>query len=161
MQMQGGMANPWATHFGGGAPGELPITMAQRMQLGGDAPGDLPITMCKQPSQGDARLAALAAKLPNGAPLPATFAAKVPAMPALGDAAKPPAALEDAKPADASGAVGPAALEDAKPADASGAVASETPKDASKLSALAAKILAARCAMSDERAKALWACMYL
>jgi len=146
MQMQGGMANPWATHFGGGLPGELP---------GGDAPGHLKITMCKQPSQGDARLAALAAKFPD------TFAAKVPAMPALGDAAKPPAALEDAKPADASGAVGPAALEDAKPADASGAVASETPKDASKLSALTAKILAARCSMSDERAKALWACMYL
>ena len=122
--MQGGMANPWATHFGGGLPGEL---------LGGDAPGHLKITMCKQPSQGDARLAALAAKFPAGAP-----------MPALGDAAKPPAALEDAK-----------------PADASGAVASETPKDASKLSALTAKILAARCAMSDERAKALWACMYL
>jgi hypothetical protein len=139
--MQGGMANPWATHFGGGLPGELP---------GGDAPGHLKITMCKQPSQGDARLAALAAKFPAGAP-----------MPALGDAAKPPAALEDAKPADASGAVGPAALEDAKPADASGAVASETPKDASKLSALTAKILAARCSMSDERAKALWACMYL
>ena len=137
--MQGGMANPWATHFGGGLPGELP---------GGDAPGHLKITMCKQPSQGDARLAALAAKFPAGAP-------------ALGDAAKPPAALEDAKPADASGAVGPAALEDAKPADASGAVASETPKDASKLSALTAKILAARCSMSDERAKALWACMYL
>ena len=138
--MQGGMANPWATHFGGGLPGELP---------GGDAPGHLKITMCKQPSQGDARLAALAAKFPAGAP-----------MPALGDAAKPPAAF-DAKPADASGAVGPAALEDAKPADASGAVASETPKDASKLSALTAKILAARCSMSDERAKALWACMYL
>ena len=148
MQMQGGMANPWATHFGGGLPGELPITMAQRMQLGGDAPGDLPITMCKQPSQGDARLAALAAKFTDGDPLPATFAAKVPAMPALGDAAEPPAALEDAKPADASGAIGPA-------------VASETPKGQGRLSALAAKILVARCMMQDERAKALWACMYL
>ena len=116
--MQGGMANPWATHFGGGAPGELPITMAQRMQLGGDAPGELPITMCKQPSQGDARLVALAAKLPNGAPMPATLAATL--------AAKEPMALEDAKPADASGAFGP------------GAVASETPKDESKLLALTA-----------------------
>jgi hypothetical protein len=150
--MQGGMANPWATHFGGGAPGELPITMAQRGQLGGGAPGDLNITMCNQPSQGDARLVALAAKLPNGAPMPATLAATL--------AAKEPMALEDAKPADA-----PGALEDAKPAGASGAVvpavASETPKGKSKLSELAAKILVARGMMQDERAKALWACMYL
>ena len=79
MQMQGGgMANPWAMHFGGGVPGELQIAMAQRMQLGRDAPGDLPITMCNQPSQGDARLTALAANLPRGGPLPATIAAKGP-----------------------------------------------------------------------------------
>ena len=157
-------------HFGGGVPGELPITMAPRMQLGGVAPGDLPITMCKQPSQGDARLAALAAKLPNGATLPTTLAAEVPAMPAIADAAggtplpatsaanvpatpplgeaAEPLQIEDAKPADASGAFGP------------GAVASETPENKSKLSALAAKILVARGAMIDDRAKALWACMY-
>jgi hypothetical protein len=158
---------------GGGVPGDIPITMASGMQLGGRAPTDLPITMCNQPmcSQGDARLAALAAKLPNGAPLPDTLAAKVPAMhaigdaageapwpaasaanvhamPALGDAAKPLAAIEDATAADASGAFG------------AGAVASEAPKDTSKLSALTAKIMVARGTMKDERAKALWACMY-
>ena len=55
--------------LGGGAPGDLPITMAQRMPLGGHVPGELPITMCQRPSQGDARLTALAAKLPLGAPL--------------------------------------------------------------------------------------------
>ena len=172
MQMQGGMANPWAMHFGGGVPGEMQIAMAQRMQLGRDAPGDLPITMCNQPSQGDARLTALAANLPRGGPLPATIAAKGPAMAALGDAAGGaplPAtfvAKEPAMPALEDAAEPPAALKDAKPAgrlrlaDAP-AVASETPKDESKLSALAAKILAARGSMLDERAKALWACMYL
>ena len=82
------------------------------------------------------------------APWPATSAAYVPAMPALGDAAKPLAAIEDATAADASGAFG------------AGAVASEAPKDTSKLSALTAKILVARGTMKDERAKALWACMY-
>lgn len=172
MQMQGGMANPWAMHFGGGVPGEMQIAMAQRMQLGRDAPGDLPITMCNQPSHGDARLTALAANLPRGGPLPATIAAKGPAMAALGDAAggaplpatfvaKEPAipALEDA-------AEPPAALKDAKPAgrlqlaDAP-AVASETPKGESKLSAMAKRIQAARGSMLDERAKALWACIYL
>lgn len=170
MQMQGGMANPWAMHFGGGVPGEMQIAMAQRMQLGRDAPGDLPITMCNQPSHGDARLTALAANLPRGGPLPATIAAKGPAMAALGDAAGgaplPATFVAPAIPALEDAAEPPAALKDAKPAgrlqlaDAP-AVASETPKDESKLSALAAKILAARGSMLDERAKALWACIYL
>ena len=172
MQMQGGMANPWAMHFGGGVPGELQIAMAQRMQLGRDAPGDLPITMCNQPSHGDARLTALAANLPRGGPLPATIAAKGPAMAALGDAAGGaplPAtfvATEPAIPALEDAAEPPAALKDAKPAgrlqlaDAP-AVASETPKGESKLSAMAKRIQAARGSMLDERAKALWACIYL
>jgi hypothetical protein len=165
MQMQGGMANPWAMHFGGGVPGEMQIAMAQRMQLGRDAPGDLPITMCNQPSHGDARLTALAASLPRGgplpatpamaalgdaaggAPLPATFVA--PAIPALEDAAEPPAALKDAKPA------GRLQLADAP------AVASEKPEGESRLSAMAKRIQAARGSMLDERAKALWACIYL
>ena len=149
MQMQGGMANPWAMHFGGGVPGEMQIAMAQRMQLGRDAPGDLPITMCNQPSHGDARLTALAANLPRGGPLPATIAAKGPAMAALGDAAEPPAALKDAKPA------GRLQLADAP------AVASEKPEGESRLSAMAKRIQAARGSMLDERAKALWACIYL
>ena len=147
MQMQGGMANPWAMHFGGGVPGEMQIAMAQRMQLGRDAPGDLPITMCNQPSQGDARLTALAANLPRGHTLPATFVA--PAIPALEDTAEPPAALKDAKPA------GRLQLADAP------AVASEKPEGESRLSAMAKRIQAARGSMLDERAKALWACIYL
>ena len=146
---------------GGGVPGDIPITMASGMPLGGHTPKDLPLLMCNQPSQGEARLATLAAKLPQGAPLPDTLAATVPAMLAIGDAAGEaplPAtsaanvpvmpALEDATAADASGAFG------------AGAVASGAPKDTSKLSALTAKILGARGAMKDERAKALWACMY-
>ena len=153
--------------LGGAAPGDLPITMAQRMQLGGGAhvPGELPITMCQKPSQGDARLTALAAKLPLGAPLPAPAIANGPGMRAIGDAAVPPPAL-----AIGDAAVPPHALADAEPTDASagafgpGAVASGTPKGKSRLSELTAKIMAARCGMKDERAKALWAlwaCMYL
>ena len=170
MQMQGGMANPWAMHFGGGVPGEMQIAMAQRLQLGRDAPGDLPITMCNQPSHGDARLTALAANLPRGGPLPATIAAKGPAMAALGDAAGgaplPATFVAPAIPALEDAAEPPAALKDAKPAgrlqlaDAP-AVASETPKGESKLSAMAKRIQAARGSMLDERAKALWACIYL
>ena len=172
MQMQGGMANPWAMHFGGGVPGEMQIAMGQRMQLGRDAPGDLPITMCNQPSHGDARLTALAASLPRGGPLPATIAAKGPAMAALGDAAGGaplPAtfvATEPAIPALEDAAEPPAALKDAKPAgrlqlaDAP-AVASEKPEGESRLSAMAKRIQAARGSMLDERAKALWACIYL
>ena len=146
--------------FGGGVPGELPITMASRMQLGGVAHAELPITMCKQPSQGDARLAALAAKFPNGATLPTTLAPEVPAMPAIANAAGGtplPATSAANVPATPplGEAAGPLQIEDAKPADAS-----ETPESKSKLSALAAKILAVRGAMKDDRAKALRACMY-
>ena len=138
--------------LGGGAPEDLPITMAPRMPLGEHVPGELPITMCQRPSQGDARLAALAAKLPRGAPLPAPAIANGTGMRAIGDAAVPPHAL-----AIGDAAVPPHALADAEPTDAPagafglGAVASGTPKDNSKLTA-------------RERAEALWAlwaCMYL
>jgi hypothetical protein len=151
--------------LGGGAPGDLPITMTPKMQLGGHVPGELPITMCQRPSQGDARLTALAAKLPLGAPLPAPAIANGPGMLAIGDAAAPPPAL-----AIGDAAVPPHALADAERTDATagafgpGAVSSGTPKGNSKVAAMTAKIMAARLGMKDERAEALWAlwaCMYL
>ena len=139
--------------LGGGAPGDLPITMTQNRQLGGH-PGDLPITMLPRPSQGDTRLAALAAKLPLGVPGPFTAPAIVygPGMRAIGDVVvpAPTLAIGDAE-------APPHALTGSEPTDAPagafglGAVASGTPKDNSKLTA-------------RERAEALWAlwaCMYL
>ena len=143
------------------------MEMAQRMQMprGGDAAGELPLTFCKPPSQGDAWLKALTSKLPLGenAPAPPGPLADAPHMPPLADAVVPRMhAIEDAAATVASGAVAPGAVAPGAVAPAvvasGGAVASGGKND---LSALTAKILAARIGVKGDRAQALRACMHL
>ena len=142
------------------------MQMASQMNMvarnGGGAAGELPITYCQQPSQGDARLKALTAKLPgSGISQAPSDAGRM----ALADAAAPtgphaPLALADAAAAVASGAF-------ASGVGASGGANSAedaskgTPNGKSGLSALTAHILIACQGMKDDRAEALWACMYL
>ena len=126
----------------------------------GKEPGDLPGLTLYPPSQGGARLSALAKALPLGAPMPAILPAIADAaglaiadaagMPALADAAaNVMPVIAGAEATAASGAVDP------------GAVASVAKQAPSNLAALTAKIFQARTNMKDDRAKALWACMYL
>jgi len=135
---------------------QMAAQMNMVAQNGGGAAGELPITFCQRPSQGDARLKALTAKLPgSGISQAPNDAGRL----ALADAAAPPGPnappLADAAAAVASGVGASGGANSAEDASKG------TPNGKSGLSALTEKILTARHSVKDDRAEALWACMYL